>query len=206
VADLTSADEQEPDGDLAGSDGGGAPLTPEQQAALTDLFAEKLRLGGGCSNRDELHQQRPPPALPFGRKGEEGRFVTHRARHTASSGEHVATEGFLLRTTVLAAALLSTSCAPNQGRFLLVNKAGELIARASVDICDQTFAFSNLAPNGSTSGSYIINSDGYYNIQVEFASGTRLHEETGYVTNGRNFLHEIVVTQSGIELSGSPDT
>jgi prevent-host-death family protein len=32
-------------------------LTPEQQAALDDLFAEKLHLGGGRLSRDELHER-----------------------------------------------------------------------------------------------------------------------------------------------------
>jgi prevent-host-death family protein len=38
-------------------EGDAAALTPEQQAALDDLFAEKLRLGGGRLNRDELHER-----------------------------------------------------------------------------------------------------------------------------------------------------
>jgi prevent-host-death family protein len=38
-------------------EGDAAALTPEQRAALDDLFAEKLHLGGGRLSRDELHER-----------------------------------------------------------------------------------------------------------------------------------------------------
>lgn len=41
---------------LPAEEGRGA-LTPEQRAALDDLFAEKLHLGGGRVDRDELYDR-----------------------------------------------------------------------------------------------------------------------------------------------------
>ena len=101
------------------------------------------------------------------------------------------------------AALFLTSCAPNKGSFSLINKASESIASASVGICGQTIVFNGIQPNKSATGSYDIRSDSHYVIQIEFQSGKRINRETGYVTNGMDFQHEIAVTDSGIEITDS---
>jgi len=77
----------------------------------------------------------------------------------------------------------------SKGSFSLVNKTKEPIARASVTICGQTIELKDIQPNTSAVGSY------------EFLSGKTLQKETGYVTNGVDFQHEIVVADSDIEIT-----
>ena len=100
-------------------------------------------------------------------------------------------------------ALLLTSCTPNKGSFSLINNANEPIARASVTICSQTIEFKGIQPNKSAAGSYEVRSDSHYEIRIEFQSGKKLQKETGYVTNGMDFQHEISVTNSDIAITDS---
>ncbi|GAC1469139.1 MAG: hypothetical protein PVSMB1_17720 [Gemmatimonadaceae bacterium] len=109
----------------------------------------------------------------------------------------------ILGVAVTIAALLLTSCTTNKGNFSLVNKAKEPITRASVAICGQTIELKDVQPNKSGAGSYEVTSDSHYTIQVEFQSGTKLKKETGYVTHGMDFQHEITVTDSDIEITNS---
>lgn len=101
------------------------------------------------------------------------------------------------------AALLVTSCTTGKGNFSLINKAKEPIARALVTICGQTIELRNIDPSNSAAGSYHVKSDSHYTIEVEFQSGKKLRKETGYVTNGMDFQHEISVTGSDIEITDS---
>jgi hypothetical protein len=97
--------------------------------------------------------------------------------------------------------LVMASCMSNKGSFLLVNKAKEPIARAVVTVCGQTIEFKAIQPTKSASGSYQIKSDSHYDVRVEFESGRNLHKEIGYVTNGLDFEHEIVVTDTDIDIT-----
>lgn len=110
---------------------------------------------------------------------------------------------FVLHLAATVAVLVLISCTANHGNFTLVNKAMEPIARASVTVCGQTIELTNIQPNKSAEGSYTVKSDSHYSIQVEFQSGKKLHKDTGYVTNGMDFQHEIVITDSDIELTES---
>lgn len=110
---------------------------------------------------------------------------------------------FALGVTATIAVLFLISCTSNNGSFWLINKAKEPIARASVAICGQTIQLKDIEPNKSAAGSYTVKSDSHYVIQVEFQSGKKLQKETGYVTNGVDFKHEITVTDSDIEITGS---
>lgn len=101
------------------------------------------------------------------------------------------------------AALFLISCTTNKGSFSLVNKTKEPIARASVAICGQTIELKDIQPNKSAAGSYEVKFDSHYTIQVEFQSGKKLQKETGYVTNGMDFQHEITITDSDIEITDS---
>ena len=99
------------------------------------------------------------------------------------------------------AVLFLIACTNSKGSFSLVNKTKEPIARASVTICGQTIELKDIQPNASTVGSYEVKFDSHYTIQVEFQSGKTLQKETGYVTNGVDFTHEIVVADSDIEIT-----
>jgi transcription elongation factor Elf1 len=99
------------------------------------------------------------------------------------------------------AVLFLISCTNSKGSFSLVNKTKEPIARASVAICGQTIELKDIQPNTSAVGSYEVKFDSHYTIQVEFQSGKTLQKEMGYVTNGVDFQHEIVVADSDIEIT-----
>jgi hypothetical protein len=96
--------------------------------------------------------------------------------------------------------LILVSCMTNKGNFLLVNKAKEPIARALVTVCGQTIEFKAIQPSKSASGSYEVKSDSHYDVRAEFESGRKLQKEIGYVTNGLDFQHEIVITDTDIEI------
>jgi len=99
------------------------------------------------------------------------------------------------------AVLFLISCTNGKGSFSLVNKTKESIAGASVAICGQTIKLKDIQPNKSAAGFYKVTGDSGYTIEVEFQSGKTLRKETGYVTNGVDFQHEIVVTDSDIEIT-----
>jgi len=92
------------------------------------------------------------------------------------------------------------SCIANKGVFVLVNKAKEPITRVLVTVCGQTIEMKDIQPTKSALGSYKVTSDSHYNIRVEFQSGKKLQKEMGYVTNGVDFHHEIVVIDTDINL------
>lgn len=92
------------------------------------------------------------------------------------------------------------SCVANKGDFLLINKAKEPIARALVTVCGQTIELRDVQPGKSVSGSYEVKSDSHYDVRIEFQSGKRLQKGVGYVTNGLDFHHEIVITDTNIEM------
>jgi hypothetical protein len=97
--------------------------------------------------------------------------------------------------------LVMASCGTNKGTFLLVNKADEPIARASVMVCGQTIKLNDIQPTQSAQGFYKVKSDSHFNITVEFQSGKKLQKEIGYVTNGFDFHDELVVTNTDIEIT-----
>lgn len=97
--------------------------------------------------------------------------------------------------------LVMASCTTNKGSFVLVNKAKETIARAVVIVCEQTIEFQAIQPTTSRSASYKVQSDSHYDVKVEFGSGKRLHKEIGYLTNGVDFHHEMIVTDNDIDIS-----
>lgn len=96
-----------------------------------------------------------------------------------------------------------TSCASNKGSFLLSNRAKEPISRSIVTVCGQTIELKNIQPTKSVLGFYGVTSDSHYEIGIEFQSGKRLRKEMGYVTNGFDFYHEIIVTDTDIELGST---
>ena len=104
---------------------------------------------------------------------------------------------------VIVAGLFATSCTTGRGNFSLVNGSKEPIVHAIVTICGQTIELRNIDPGNSVTGSYDVKSDSHYTIEVEFRSGKKLRKETGYVTNGMDFQHEISVTGSDIEVTDS---
>jgi len=92
------------------------------------------------------------------------------------------------------------SCTPHKGNFLLINKASEPISRALVNVCGQTIELNEILPTKSAVGFYEVRSDSQYDITIEFRSKKIIRKEVGYVTNGLDFSHQIVVTDTDIEM------
>lgn len=93
-----------------------------------------------------------------------------------------------------------TACVTNNGSFLLINMAKEPIVRTLVTICGQTIELRNIQPQKSALSFYQVKSDSHYNVNIEFQSGRHLQKEGGYVTNGIDFRHKIIVTDTDIEI------
>lgn len=110
-------------------------------------------------------------------------------------------KALLLSASVPFLFLVLTSCITHKGSFLLSNQAKEPIAQALVTVCGQTIKFKDVQPSYRVSGSYKVKSDSHYDVRIEFSSGTVLKKELGYVTNGLDFYHEIIVTDANIEIS-----
>lgn len=107
----------------------------------------------------------------------------------------------IIAISIIFISLIISSCVDNKGSFLLINKANEPIVRALIVICGQTIELKDIQPNKNVSGYYMVKSDSHYNIKIEFQSGNKLQREIGYVTNGFDFYHEIVVTNTDIEIT-----
>ena len=107
----------------------------------------------------------------------------------------------VLVTAIYAFAVFAmTSCVANKGGFLLINKAKEPITQALVTVCGQTIELRDVQPGKSGAGSYEVKSDSHYDVRIEFQSGKKLQKGVGYVTNGLDFHHEIVITDTNIEM------
>ncbi len=98
------------------------------------------------------------------------------------------------------ALLFIISCETNKGNFLLINNSNDAISTASVKVCGQSIEFSNIPHLKSVVGSYMVKSDSHFDIVVKFNNGKEIHKQIGYVTNGVNFRHEIIVTETDIKL------
>lgn len=108
----------------------------------------------------------------------------------------------IILITLLAAlsVLVMASCTDNTGYFLIVNNANEPITQGVVLICGQTIKLNDILPTKSAPGSYKVRFDSHYDIRIEFQSGKKLGKELGYVTNGLDYQHKIIVTNTDIEL------
>ena len=92
------------------------------------------------------------------------------------------------------------SCGSTVGRFTVSNESSEQLARVSVTVCEQTIDIRDIQPGASVKAQYRVTSDSHFLIVVVFKSGKTLRREDGYVTNGVEYNHDIVVTNSDIKL------
>jgi hypothetical protein len=99
---------------------------------------------------------------------------------------------------ILAFALLS--CNGSEAYFVLRNGGTEPIENATVQLGGQVVKLIDIKPGESASGHFSIFHDSHYEIDVRFLSGREMQQNIGYVTHGANFHHEIVVTETGIQL------
>lgn len=93
-----------------------------------------------------------------------------------------------------------TSCSSYNGNFKIKNTSNKTISFLSVNISDKEFIFKNILPNESVSSEFKIISDDRYIITVEFNSGNSIRKELGYITNGFNIKHIIIINSNNIEI------
>jgi hypothetical protein len=98
------------------------------------------------------------------------------------------------------ALLVIGSCETNKGSFLLINNSEESISKASVKVCGQTIELKNIPPSESAKGTYQVKSDSHFDIIIDFKNGKKLQKQIGYVTNGIDFRHKTIVTNSDIDI------
>lgn len=92
------------------------------------------------------------------------------------------------------------SCNENKGNFILRNNSSESIAEAKVKICGQELRLENVKPKEQKKMDYKVTSDSHFDISITFSSGKKIEKQDGYVTNGMNFKHEILVSDSDVSL------
>ena len=86
-----------------------------------------------------------------------------------------------------------------KSEFHLLNGASQPIARATVSVAGQSFSFKNIDSGSRVSGAYRP-SDSTLRVLVEMMSGEAFEGYGGYVTNGMSFRHDVVVSNTGIEI------
>lgn len=101
--------------------------------------------------------------------------------------------------TILVCGIL-TSCEQHSGKFELLNKSSTVISKVTVEICDQSFNFNNLEVGEHNVGMFEVTSDDHYKIMVVFSNNKSLSRNIGYVTNGLDFNHRIIIKDADINL------
>lgn len=108
-----------------------------------------------------------------------------------------------MKLLIIAGILISlTSCfSGTDSKITVANHASEPIATMQVSIAGQSMAFDNMEPNAIRTASYKVKADDHFKISGIFKSGKAFQKEEGYVTNGMNFEHQIIVEDSGISVT-----
>lgn len=72
---------------------------------------------------------------------------------------------------------------------------------AIIRVCGQTIELHNIAPLSTIRAKYRIRTDSEFDISITFADNRHLFQKSGYVTNGFNFYHEIVIDNTNIYIT-----
>jgi hypothetical protein len=108
------------------------------------------------------------------------------------------------KALIVAFTVLLYSCGSGTGNVILVNNAREQIAYVVVVVCRQTIEARSVKPGErKAAGSFKINCEGDFDVNVELASGKRLHANFGYVTSGLDMSSEISITDAEITLGAT---
>lgn len=110
----------------------------------------------------------------------------------------------LRTTTVLAAALLCSSCAEHTGTATLLNKAEEPISLATLTMSwGEKIDVTNLNPSDSATVTYRVR-EGDVRVEVVFRSGKRLETDRAYIATGVDYRDQITITASEIQVVHVP--
>ena len=100
-----------------------------------------------------------------------------------------------MKKIVIAILFLIAGCntAPNIGNLTVVNNSDSVIARGSVEVCNQKVDFLNVNNGESKIISFNVGADSEYKVSVEFKDGKALQDSFGYVTSGVLVNDKVVV-------------
>lgn len=99
-----------------------------------------------------------------------------------------------------------TSCFAKShlGNVTIFNRATEPISKVEVTVQGKTMKFENLGPSQSVRADYEVKSDGGFEVTGSFKSGRPFSKTDGYITNGMDFNHEIVIDDSSVTIESKP--
>jgi len=100
---------------------------------------------------------------------------------------------------LITAALTLTGCNSGQGSFQVQNSAREEITLARVAISSEDFLFQEIYPSEETEPTfYRVGADSSFVVTIKFASGQELRAKGGYITNGLDLSHKIIVKDNEV--------
>jgi hypothetical protein len=108
----------------------------------------------------------------------------------------------ILKVGTLAMTLMLSSCLgkSHSGKVTVINKSSDTIANLEIKVPGKSMTFHNITPSAQVSDEYEVKSDGSFEITGTFQSGKKIQKNDGYITNGMDFDHEIVIGDSDISL------
>jgi len=83
--------------------------------------------------------------------------------------------------------------------FSLQNNASEAIAHVSVNVVGKSFTFDDIEPGARVTGRYRPNDSSFVAL-VEMRSGKVFDGVVPYITHSIAYRHDVVVSNSGIEV------
>jgi hypothetical protein len=107
----------------------------------------------------------------------------------------------MMRLILITFLLLLIGCESNEGQFLLSNQSNEVIAKAEIKVGKQLFEFTDIVVGDEFTESYSVLVDSHYEIKITFESGESFQKSIGYMTNGFDYDHSIIVTDDDIKIS-----
>ena len=89
---------------------------------------------------------------------------------------------------------------PNSGTFSVKNIGPETVTHVTVTISNQTFTFKAVQPTAIIIQSYNVTGDSGFVVSAQTHSGKTITAADGYVTNGMDFKHDIIIDADAIKI------
>ena len=81
-------------------------------------------------------------------------------------------------------------------RFAIENQTSQNIKSLKVDVCQLTYAFSNIAAGKMVWSKHRVVGDSHYVVTGTLQDGTKIHGEGGYVSNGYMGMRDVLIAES----------
>lgn len=80
------------------------------------------------------------------------------------------------------------------------NIGPETVTHVTVTISNQTFIFKAVQPTAIITQSYNVTGDSGFVVSAQMHSGKTITAADGYVTNGMDFKHDIIIDGNSIKI------